>query len=598
MSHSSTLSMLALAALIPACANGAEDQRGVVDNGVGGTIDTGSGGSIVTGSGGSVTILADGAVVSTGDAGTDPTTCADAAGAHSYVGCDFWPTIVANPVWLEFKPAVVVANGGGTEATVTVDGPAAFHQQVKIAAGQLSTIMLEWVADLKGPEFSVANTSGGRLNSSASVPKGAYHLTSTVPVTVWQFNPLNYQIPKADCTRQTITGPQEYCRSASVDASLLLPSTAMTGNYRVFAYSQWNEGDLWGSVPGGFAITATQDATTVKVQLGNKCGVELYPTKDLGACTYAAPQGGGLVETKANQVLTLTMNAGDVAQLVGEWSGSPQVWNADVSGSIINASAPVQVVSFNAIAQVPDATVANADHMEETVLPAEVLGKKYIVVPPTTPNGNAVGHVVRIYGNVDGTNLTYPEGKPDPSAPDKINAGDMFQIAPQVRGSSCQTAPAKCMTNTPFIVEGDQPFAVMSFMLGGTLQMPGTDATTSQGDPAMSMEVTPEQFRQSYTFLAPTDYLENFADVLIPQGASVILDGKALADAPTQIGKSEWGFVRAKLGAGAGGVHTISTPDERGLGLQVEGFGYATSYYYPGGLNLKLISEPPVINIK
>jgi len=35
--------------------------------------------------------------------------------------------------------------------------------------------------------------------------------------------------------------------------------------------------------------------------------------------------------------------------------------------------------------------------------------------------------------------------------------------------------------------------------------------------------------------------------------------------------------------------------DARGLGLQVIGFGYATSYYYPGGLNLKLISIPPII---
>ena len=114
----------------------------------------------------------------------------------------------------------------------------------------------------------------------------------------------------------------------------------------------------------------------------------------------------------------------------------------------------------------------------------------------------------------------------------------------------------------------------------------------------MSMMVTPEQFRQNYTFLAPADYHENFADVLIPQGAAVTLDGKALTDAPTKIGNSEWGFVRAKLAPEGGGVHKISTTDARGLGLQVAGFGFATSYYYPGGLNLKHISEPPIVDIK
>jgi hypothetical protein len=132
-------------------------------------------------------------------------------------------------------------------------------------------------------------------------------------------------------------------------------------------------------------------------------------------------------------------------------------------------------------------------------------------------------------------------------------------------------------------------------MVGGTLQMPGTDATNSRGDPSMTMAVTPEQFRKQYTFLAPADYLDNFADILVPMGAAVTLDGAPLAATPTPIGRGDWGFVRAKLTAGNGGVHTLTTTDDRGLGLQVAGFGFATSYYYPGGLNLNLISPPPII---
>ncbi len=384
------------------------------------------------------------------------------------------------------------------------------------------------------------------------------------------------------------------CRSATVDASLLLPTNAMTGNYRIFAYSSKNEAMDWGSVPGGAAITATKDGTMVKVQLGPKCGVELFPTTDLGVCVAA---GTGVDAKNANDITTFMMNAGDVVQLVGAWSKDPQTRNADLSGSVINATAPVQVVSFNAIAQLPDVSVANADHMEETVLPAEVIGNKYVVVPPTTPLGNAVGHVVRIYGNVDGTNLTYPEGAP-PGAPTVINAGEMVQIPPLPKGQPaplCVSTSDHCMTNMPFIVQGDKPFAVASFMVGGTLQMPGTDPTNSQGDPAMTMLVTPEQFRKDYTFLAPIDYLENFADLVVPVGASVTLDGSPLPVMPQRIGMSEWAFARAPLNGTAGGVHTISTSDARGLGLQVIGFGFATSYYYPGGLNLKLISIPPII---
>ncbi len=556
---------------------------------------TGAGGSGIinpgtTGSGGSIGIDSDGSTTFVGT----PKTCDEAARAHSYVGCEFWPTVVANPVWVEFDPAVIVANGNTEEAKVTVDGPAGFHQEVTVAAGGLQTILLKWVMGLKGPEFSLANTSGGRLQQSARVDGGAYRMKSSVPITAWQFNTLQYRKPATACPRINFQAGATECRSASVDASLLLPTTAMTGNYRVFAYSSKNEGLDWGSVPGGAAITATQDATEVKVQLGKNCGVELFPTANLGVCASAGP---GVDAKNGGEVYTFQMNAGDVIELVGAWAKDPQTRNADLSGSIINASAHVQVISFNAIAQLPDVSVANADHMEETILPAEVIGKKYIVVPPTTPLANAVGHVVRIYGNVDGTHLSYPEGTP-PGAPTTINAGEMVQIPPLPQGQpapQCIMTSDHCMYNKPFIVEGDQPFAVNSFMVGGTLQMPGTGFDNSQGDPAFTMMVTPEQFRKEYTFLAPSDYLENFADILIPQGAQVTLDGSPLAGTPERIGNSEWSFVRAKLNADNGGVHSLSTTDDRGLGLQVMGFGFATSYYYPGGLNLKLISEPPII---
>jgi hypothetical protein len=109
----------------------------------------------------------------------------------------------------------------------------------------------------------------------------------------------------------------------------------------------------------------------------------------------------------------------------------------------------------------------------------------------------------------------------------------------------------------------------------------------------MSMMVTPQQFRKTYTFLAPIDYETNFADIVLPTGADVMLDGAALTGAPVAIGTTGWSVVREPLGAASLGVHKLSS--DQNVGLQVMGFGHATSYYYPGGLNLKLISKPPVI---
>src|SRR6185295_3692239 len=123
------------------------------------------------------------------------------------------------------------------------------------------------------------------------------------------------------------------------------------------------------------------------------------------------------------------------------------------------------------------------------------------------------------------------EGKPD-GAPTMINAGEMVQLPHRISPSDlCSSVADHCMTSVPFIVEGDKPFAVLSFMVGATLQIPGSGASDGPpSDPSMSMMVTPEQFRQNYTFLAPADYETNFVDVLLPEGAAVTLDGKALTD--------------------------------------------------------------------
>ena len=79
----------------------------------------------------------------------------------------------------------------------------------------------------------------------------------------------------------------------------------------------------------------------------------------------------------------------------------------------------------------------------------------------------------------------------------------------------------------------------------------------------------------------------------MPDGATAMLDGAALTGAPQAIGSTGWSIVREPLTAGAGGVHKLTA--DKPLGLQVMGFGHATSYYYPGGLNLELISDPPVV---
>jgi hypothetical protein len=500
-----------------------------------------------------------------GGGGDEPTTCADAANAKSYVGCEFWPTVVFNPVWSVFDFAAVVANASAQPAQITVERGGMQVATAMVPPGGIAPVKLPWVTDLKGADFDSA-TSGSRPTTSVLSKGGAYHLTSTAPVTVWQYNPLEYKTDVSKCPYppSQANGDGINCLSVTNDASLLLPTAAMTGNYRVFAMpattSNAGAGDT--DSPDAVAITGTAAGTTVTINLV------------AGANVVA---GTGVTSATGPATMTFTLDAGDVVELLGsrgQFWGDP---DADLSGSVITADHPVQVISLNAITDVPSPAVAGqgfADHLEETVLPAESLGKHYVVAPPTTPNGTTVGHYVRFYGNRDGTTLTYPSGSPPAGAPTTLNAGQVVALPAAVTAS--------------FEVEGSNEFAIASIMMGGEAQDPGS--SDPQGDPSMTFEVAVEQFRSKYIFLAPTDYAESFADILVPPGANVTLDGAALTGTSTMI-DSGWSVVRQPLATTGTGAHDLES--DQPLGLQIMGFGHATSYYTPGGLNLKLIAPPP-----
>jgi hypothetical protein len=78
----------------------------------------------------------------------DPETCAEAEQIRSYLGCDFWPTPVANVVWNTFDFAAIVANPGTQNADVIVTGPSGFSTNAMVAPGSLTKIYLPWVPAL------------------------------------------------------------------------------------------------------------------------------------------------------------------------------------------------------------------------------------------------------------------------------------------------------------------------------------------------------------------------------------------------------------------------------------------------------------------
>ncbi|HVY47217.1 MAG TPA: IgGFc-binding protein [Minicystis sp.] len=460
----------------------------------------------------------------------------------SYIGCDYWPTVTLNPVWSGFDFAVAVANASNQTAKVTVTKGSSTVQTATVPPGNLSVFKLPWVAELKGGDVDACQNPP-EPGATRLVAGGAYRVRSDVPVTVYQLSPLEYQIdpPPADCPVATqCGGPDPSCKSFSNDASLLLPATALTGDYNALTWASS------GLRAGFLAVTATVDGTHVKVA---------------GKGSFAA--GAGI---DASGDGTVSLDAGDVLELVAEHDQPVDVFGADISGTRIRADKPVQVIAGHSCANVPHAGTGYCDHLEEGLFPVETLGDDYLVTFPAEV-GDDSPHVVTVAAIDDATNIHFDPGiSPDVT----LGPDDAPVVIPNVTKDVHVTA--------------DKPILVAQLMQGST------SVPSMQGDPSLSLAIPSQQFRNDYTFIASTTYDTNFVNVIAKAGSSVELDGTAIPGSEYQaIGSS--GYVVARHRLSGGDAHHIKSATA--FGIVVYGYGKDTSYMYPGGLDLKSISPPP-----
>src|SRR5262245_62100637 len=176
------------------------------------------------------------------------TPCGAVELGRSYIGCEYYPTVVANTVSTLFDFAVAVGNTYFDTATVTIDGGGLVAPVVfDVPPNQVVVKSLPWVPELKACVSTGIECDPAGVNA-ALVAHGAYHVTSTRPVTVYQFNPLQYH--------------QAFRYSMANDAALLLPVNALGLEHVVVAWPAWTKG--W-TRPGLVAVTAAIDNTKVTV---------------------------------------------------------------------------------------------------------------------------------------------------------------------------------------------------------------------------------------------------------------------------------------------------------------------------------------------
>jgi IgGFc binding protein len=459
------------------------------------------------------------ACTDSGSGGTPPPPadpCAPTA-LTGALGCEFFPTVTANVTEDVFPFGIAVVNSGAEAASVRIEGGAlAATLELTVAPGGTEQRTLPWVSTLKGCASASDAGCGAIAPGSVVAVGGAYHVTSTRPVSVFQFSPIAGMAGGG-------------ANVISADATAVPPVHAL-GKLHFVASWPTLTGFPGETFPGFVAVTAVADGTQVTVT-----PTAAIPAGDLGALAARVPQ-------------TLTLNRGDVLELLAvanEASGP----GGDLSGTVVESSAPVLVFGGHACAWVP-VTAGYCDHLEEAIPPVAALGTEYVLVPPRVdalPDGKR--RIVRVTGTEPDTTLvwsTFLVG-----APGTLGRGQVAELE----------------TDAPLRLVASHPVLVAEYMEGYTR---GGD----EGDPSLAIALPVSRFRASYTVPVPM-LGTSFADLVAPGGAAIRVNGGAPLQLTPIAGTA---YALARVGLGGGSTYTLT--GDQPFGVSVYATQAAASWWY------------------
>ena len=505
--------------------------------------------------------------------GTCEDLCASAEREHSYIGCDYWAVATSNSqldfesqgddgICHPFSFAVVVANPQGVEAEVTVHSPGHDERSVSVPPSSTRTVELPCSPELQGdPDLD---------RFSVQTAAAAHHITSNVPVTVYQFNPLEFQ-------GQDAAGEKVY--SYTNDSSLLLPTSSLTGNYVVVSQptllqqitpDDAKEESVQHSGPGFLAVIAA-DADPVEVEVTSSA--------------YTLPSEDGSIPALApGERHVFSLNQGETLQILSaapdDCIGTPDdavpggtvtycrvPHDFDLTGTHIHASGKVAVISGHDCVFLPYNRWA-CDHIEESMLPIEAWGKEsYVTISEAIACQPRLPNMARVYSDTDDNRVQFVPAVHDPVT---LNKGDFVQFE----------------FSSDFHVIGSDAILVAQFLLGQDYKGRGSSGSFAKGDPSLSLGEPVEQWRKRYAFLAPETFGDNYVNIIAHNNQLVLLDGRAVGGFQP-IEDTHMLSARVPI---TGGEHSLESNDT--FGIVVYGYAPYTSYMMPGGLDLLHINGP------
>jgi hypothetical protein len=449
--------------------------------------------------------------------------CNLATTQRSNVGCEYWAVDLDNAMISPTSNAaaqqfaIVVSNPQPDVAAVVRvfqdDGqPGDAPAPIEIQSATIAPLNLQ-VFKL-GPR-EVDGSPGGEFNTGThtALTRHAYKIVSSYPVVAYQFNPL------------------ENANVFSNDASLLKPREALTpttgGLLPVYVVAGWPQ-----------TIAATDDPNTnfdPSNPIDLRAFLTIVGTKEatkIRVHTRAAVVSGGPVAaTPANGIIEATLSAFDVLNL--ETAG----FNADFTGSVIDADGPIAVFSGNEASDAPHFDKLSerrccADHLEDQLDPLRTAGKRFAIAhtPSRTRAVKQAGAKIDAVPEPDYVRFVAASGKGAtikttlPKPDDVIHLGSLGDFR-------------EVTVYRDFMAESSDPVSVAQIMASQAAA--GVKSGLPGGDPSLLIEPPIEQFRADYVFLTPDKYAFDFISVVAPPTALVLFDDTPLTSLSCEVGPAD-----------------------------------------------------------
>ncbi len=518
--------------------------------------------------------------------------CDQATISKSNIGCEYWPVDLDNAVLADGNAAiqqfaVIVSNPQpDLAARVKIEEDVALPGEApKVRTIATATVGVRHLEVFKlGPkevDGSTPDAPNGGTHTALS--RGAFRLSSDVPIVAYQFNPL------------------ENVNVRSNDATILLPTAALGTSGRSYVVASWPQTIARSDVPSqNFGLDLRAFLTLVGTRPDTKVHLRTNARIVPGGPFASGVPKGGEVDVVLQPHDVLNLETGD--------------FNADFTGSTIDSEGPVVVYTGSEASDAPfySTTAARsccADHLESQVTPLRSVGKRYAI--GRMPNRS------RAIAAAGGGTAPFDEP-------------ELYRVVATTRG------PTTVRTTLPppwdgFTLDGEGEsvtiVATRDFTLEADAAVLVADVQVSQeaagisiqnglpgGDPSLLLVPPTEQWRNDYVLLTPDRYVFDFLVITAPFGATVYVDGlpvdgtvcetspgdgldaavRGSNDPPFTVYRCQLSYPIIEPtalppdnilpGRQNDGVHRVVA--DYPIGVLVYGFDYRVSYAYVGGTEL------------